>query len=121
MRFDTANTNGFPEGESTVIFFLEDNQYGYGYTYESEESDAPFRSCMLQDRFTQKEMSNDLDGLIGLENRTMYMGEHGNYKEALLEVINFWSDMGAGEIDQELTVLQAIEKGRSLNLDFIII
>lgn len=103
--------------ENTVIFFLPNNQYGYGYTYK----ESTFTSNSLEDRFSEEEMLENIDELIGEENRTAYIEEHNTHFKAVTEVINFYCGMDIGYYNSSLTIEEAIQFGRWLNLDYIII
>lgn len=101
----------------TVIFFLPDNQYGYGYTYKENYHTS---NC-LKDEFTEQEMLNDIDELIGAENRTSFIGEHSSNFEAVEEVVCFWTGNERGYYNPALSLEKAIQVGRWLNIDYIII
>ncbi|MED2737644.1 hypothetical protein [Bacillus toyonensis] len=107
------------DGESTVIFFLEENEYGYGYTYEVDNGKV--NSTMLQDRFSEEEiLSEGLDDMIGEENRQAYVDSHDNNVAALSEVISFWPGKNTGKLDKTLDMKTAVEIGRREKLDFIV-
>ncbi|MED2737648.1 hypothetical protein [Bacillus toyonensis] len=107
------------DDEFTVIFFLGVNEYGYAYTYVSDDKVC---TMMLEDRFSKKEItSKNLDNMIGEENRQGQIGKHDNNADALREILNFWSEGDVGKIDKASNMKEAVEIGRKLKLDFIII
>lgn len=107
------------DDEFTVIFFLDVNEYGYAYTYVSDDKIC---TMMLEDRFTKEEITSEtLDNMIGEENRQGYIGKHDNNVDALTEILNFWPGMNVWKIDKVPSMKEAVEIGRKLKLDFIII
>ncbi|GAB6497219.1 hypothetical protein [Bacillus luti] len=105
-------------GEYAVIFFLEDNMYGYGYTYEKE---VGHESMMYQDRFSEEEISDEcFDEMLAEENRRAEIGTHDRNIEALSDVINYWSGMEKGKLDTSMDIKSVIELGRKEGLDFIV-
>lgn len=107
------------DDEFTVIFFLDVNEYGYAYTYVSDDKVC---TMMLEDRFSKKEIiSENLDNMIGEKNLQGQISKHDNNEEALREILNFWSKGDVGRIAKVSNVNEAVDIGRKLKLDFIII
>ncbi|GAB6440998.1 hypothetical protein bcgnr5369_03230 [Bacillus cereus] len=103
--------------EVEVIFFLEDDEYGYGYTYHEEG----FYSQALQDRFSKEEItSEDFDDMLGMENRKAFGDVFDSSAEAVEDVINFYSGMKKGKYGNTLDMITAVEVGRKEGLDYIV-
>ncbi|MGX5608974.1 hypothetical protein ACWKTZ_21625 [Bacillus cereus] len=103
--------------EVTVIFFLEDDEYGYGYTYREER----FYSSMLEDRLSKEEITReDLDEMIGAENRRAFGDAYSSSVEAVTDVLTFYSGMEKGKYDNTLDMITAVEVGRKEGLDYIV-
>ncbi|MGN5650401.1 hypothetical protein [Bacillus sp. Brlt_9] len=106
-------------GDFSVIFFLDINEYGYAFAYESENDKVS--TMMLEDRFTKREItSENLDNMIGEENREAVIGSYDENSSALLGILEFWSGGRIGKIDRTLNRIQAVEIGRKEKLDFIV-
>lgn len=99
-----------------IIFFLPNNQYGYGYSYKEEHH----TSLSFKDRFSKDELLN-IDDIVAKSNNEAYLNYHINNTEAVLEVLYFWTGIEKGCYLPDISMEQAIEYGRSLELDFIII
>lgn len=124
LTLKRATNSQTGQAEHTIIFFLPNNEYGYGYTYVAGVNDddtKPYRSFYAQDRFSEEEMTNGIDELIEKENRTVYMDEHQNAEQALKNIINFWSCGENGLYFKDMDIAQALRVGRNLKLDYIII
>lgn len=103
--------------EVTVIFFLEDDEYGYGYTYHEER----FYSQGLQDRFSKEEITReDFDEMLGMENRTAHGDVYDTSAEAVEDVLTFYTGMKKGKYDNTLDMITAVEVGRKEGLDYIV-
>lgn len=101
----------------TVIFFLEDDEYGYGYTYNEER----FNSRMYEDRFSKEEITDEgFDDMLGMENRKEFGDAYDSSAEAVEDVITFYSGMEKGKYDNTLDMITAVEVGRKEGLDFIV-
>lgn len=124
LTLERATNSQTGQTEHTIIFFLPNNEYGYGYTYVAGVNDddtKPYRSFYAQDRFSEEEMTNGIDELIEKENCTVYVDEHQNAEQALKNIINFWSYGENGLYFKDMDIAQALKVGRNLKLDYIII
>ncbi|PGP21073.1 hypothetical protein COA01_16170 [Bacillus cereus] len=101
----------------TVIFFLENDEYGYGYTYNEER----FHSRMYEERFSKEEITDEgFDDMLGTENRREYGDAYDTSAEAVEDVLTFYSGIEKGKYDNTLDMISAVEVGRKEGLDFIV-
>jgi hypothetical protein len=108
------------DGDFQVVFLLEDNEYGYGYSY-STDNELPYQTMMYKDRFSYSEITSDkFDEMLGEENRDAFVGEHEGADEAVDEVLNFWSNSLNGRKVTASTFKEAIQIGRDEHLDFVV-
>lgn len=112
---------GDDDGSLNVIIFLENNMYGYGFTYDASGNELPYQSNNYEDCFTLDEITNDnFEGMLGIQNRLCYVEEHENCQEALDHILDFWNDTRKGVMNRTLNFKTAVEHGRRENLNFIV-
>lgn len=124
LTLERATNSQTGQAEHTIIFFLPNNEYGYGYTYVVDVNDndtKPYRSFYTLDRFSEEEMTSGMDELIREENRITYVDEHQNAKQALKNIIDLWSCGESGLYFKDMDITRALKVGRNLKLDYIII
>jgi len=123
MRDNQTHTFNNKEELNTLIVFLADEKYGYGYTYTTHDDDKPYRSFSAQDRFTKEDMLDDIDNLIGEENRKVHIGVHETAESAVTSLLDYWyiDDSVRGHFVPNITTTsQAIRIGKRLGLEYII-
>lgn len=103
--------------EFDVIFLLENNEYGYGYVYLAE--DGNYKGCKLKERLNEEEILN-ADEIISERNLTVYGDEFQTKREALENVIEFWTYEKKGMINTFLSSEEAIRIGKKKKLDFVV-
>lgn len=120
----------FNEAGNTIVFFLDDEEYGYGYTYshvygsldEDFVKEGVLNCTMfVHDRFTEEELLGGIDELIGAENRKTYIGHYTSNSDAVYCLLSFWSNMEKGAfIQNDISIEEVVQLGKEYKLDYII-